>query len=124
MRGFFSVFLSLGVLASCTTLTSRERCALIGQIQTGTQIGTQTHVGSVGSTIYSYNTPSYNPICKIPSTDEEKIQVANLLPQAKEKNKKRNTELWVTYGAIIITPLLLLPLMLENRRNQRPYYRY
>ena len=124
MKNIFSIFISLWFLTSCTTLNSAERCALIGQIHEGTHIGTRAQFGQIGNSFYSYPVTSYNPICKIPKTNEEKARVADILPQAKEKQKQRNTELTITYGAALITPfLLLLPLILEARQsNRRPYY--
>ena len=102
--------LSLFHFVSCTTLTGAERCALIGQIHEGTQIGTKTNVSSTGGYVYSYNTPSYNPICKKPKTPEEATTVAELLPIAQEKQRKKNVERWVTYGGIIGGLLLLTAL--------------
>ena len=106
------LFFSLLSFTACTTLTGTERCALIGQIQEGTQIGTQTHVRSTGGSVYSYSTPTYNPTCKFPKTEEEKAAVAELLPIAKEKQKKRNKEdiiYWVSAFAVGIGVLLLIP---------------
>ena len=63
----------------------------------GTQIGTQTNVSSSGGYVYSYNTPTYNPICKKPKTEEEKVAVVDLLPIAKEKQSQKNKELSLAY---------------------------
>ena len=101
------LILSLFHFVSCTTLTGSERCALIGQIHEGTQIGTQTNVSSSGSYVYSYNTPSYNPICKKPKSQEEAATVAELLPIAQEKQKQKNMARWATYGGILGGLLLL-----------------
>ena len=92
---------SLLHFVSCTTLTGTERCALIGQIHEGTQIGTQTNISSSGSSIYSYHTPTYNPICKRPKTPEEKATVAELLPIAQEKQRQRTREQWIGYGSLL-----------------------
>ena len=92
---------SLFHFVSCTTLSGSERCALIGQIHEGTQIGTQTNISSSGSSIYSYHTPSYNPICKRPKTSEEKATVAELLPIAQEKRSQRAREQWIAYGGLL-----------------------
>ena len=99
--------LSLFHFVSCTTLTGAERCALIGQIHEGTQIGTQTNVSSSRGYIYSYNTPSYNPICKKPKSPEEAATVAELLPIAQDKQKQKNMEQWAAYGGILGGLLLL-----------------
>ena len=74
---------------ACTTLNGVEQCALIGQIQEGTQIGTISNVSSVGDSIYTYNTTTYNPICKIPKTEEEEQAVSELYPIAKDKQDKK-----------------------------------
>ena len=105
---FLSSLLAVSLLpfVGCTTLSGAERCALIGQVQEGTQIGTQTHVSSYGSSVYSYNTPSYNPICKIPKTTAENAIVTELLPIAQKKQKKRDTEQAIAYGSILIVTLL------------------
>ena len=106
------LILSLVSVTACTTLTGSERCALIGQVQEGTQIGTQTHVSSVGSTIYSYNTPSYNPICKIPKTEEEKARVVDIFPQAREKRAKIRQERMISWAGVfgvLILSILLVP---------------
>ena len=101
------LLLSLIAFTACTTLTGAEQCALIGQVQVGTQIGTQTHVSSVGGSVYSYNTPSYNPVCKLPKTEEEKTTVTELLPVAQEKRKQRTTEQWAWVGGSLILLILL-----------------
>ena len=71
MRNIVMIF-SLFCFTACTTLNGAERCALLGEMHEGTQIGTQTNVSSSGGYVYSYNTPTYNPICKKPKTEEEK----------------------------------------------------
>ena len=98
--------------AGCTTLSGSERCALIGQTHEGTQIGTQTNIRSSGSSIYSYNTPTYNPICKKPKTQEEKATVAELLPIAQEKQSQRLREQWIAYGGIL--GVLVLAVIVGN----------
>ena len=100
---------SLLPFVGCTTLSSAERCALIGQVHEGTQIGTQTHVSGYGSHVYSYSTPSYNPICKRPKTSVEKTTIAELLPIAQEKQRKRNKEQIIFYGSTLV--IALLPLL-------------
>lgn len=114
MRSLSKCFLILSLISftACTTLTGVERCALIGQVQEGTQIGTQTHVSSVGSTVYSYNTPSYNPICKLPKTEEEKARVADIIPIAKEKQGKMRQErmmYWAGVAGALVLSLFLIP---------------
>ncbi len=106
-RAFSSFFLilSLFCFVSCVTLHPSEQCALIGQVQQGTQIGTRTKIGSTGDFIYSYPTTTYNPICKIPTTEEEKKTVAKLAPIAKEKDEKRKTQkliyaVGITFGIV------------------------
>ena len=98
---------SLLSFVGCTTLSSAERCALIGQVHAGTQIGTQTHVSSYGSSVYSYNTPSYNPICKRPETSEEDNIVTEWLPIAQENQRKKRIEQSITGGIIIVVTLLI-----------------
>lgn len=97
---------SLFPFVGCTTLSGAEQCALIGQVHEGTQIGTQTHVSGYGSHVYSYSTPSYNPICKRPKTSAEKATVAELLPMAQEKQRKRNKEQIIFYGSVAVIALL------------------
>ena len=114
MNHFLKCFLILILFfgTACTTLTGAERCALIGQVQEGTQIGTQTHVGSVGHNVYSYNTPSYNPICKLPKTEEEKAQVADVIPIAREKQSRIKSErimYWAGVLSLLIVSVLLVP---------------
>ena len=89
---FFLIFSSFCFVSCMTTLHPSERCALIGQVQQGTQIGTRTNIGSTGDFIYSYPTTTYNPICKIPTTEEEAKTVAKLAPIAKEKDEERKTQ--------------------------------
>lgn len=99
-----SILLSgLICLTSCTTLNGAEQCALIGQVHAGTQIGTNTQIGSIGSHIYSYQTRAYNPICKLPKTIEEENLVNELYPIAKSRQEKQNTELILgTVGTVIL----------------------
>ena len=118
MKKVFLIF-SLFCFTSCTTLTGAERCALIGQTHEGTQIATQTHVSSVGGSVYSYNTPSYQPICKNPKTTEEKEIVADLIPIAKQKQSKKNTELMIAYASIIGGLILVLFLTTQDRSYER-----
>ena len=104
MRNIFHFFLVLSFIGftACTTLNGAEQCALIGQIQEGTQIGTRTNVRSFGDSIYTYHTTTYNPICKIPKTVEEEEFVSDLYPIAKDKKDKRNKELLLYYvGAMV-----------------------
>ena len=113
---FLSSLLAVSLLhfAGCTTLSSAERCALIGQVHAGTQIGTRTHVSSYGSSVYSYNTPSYNPICKIPETSEEDNIVAEWLPIAQEKQRKRRMGAIITSGITIVVTLLAAIVLASN----------
>ena len=110
-KNVFSLFLifSLLLFTSCTTLTGAERCALIGQIQEGTNLTTQmaTGGGYGYSGIYSYPVETQNPICKIPKTEEEKSAVADLLPVAQAKKKQKDTETWLAYGSVIVLSVLL-----------------
>ena len=115
MKKLFSLFLILSVLSftSCTTLTGAERCALIGQVQEGTNLGTSMVTsGGYGYGVYSYPVETQNPICKIPKTDEEKAMVADLMPTAQAKKKQKNQELWIAYGAMIFVLILSIPLSL------------
>ena len=109
MKKIFSLFLifSLLIFTSCTTLTGAERCALIGQIQEGTNISTQmATTGYYGGGIYSYPVETQNPICKVPKTDEEKAVVTDLLPTAQAKKKQKNTETWIAYGSLFAVLIL------------------
>ena len=114
---FFLIF-SLTCFTACTTLNGEEQCALIGQIQEGTQIGTQAHISSIGSSVYSYNTRTYNPICKKPKTEEEKLAVSELYPIAKDKQQKRNSETVMTYLGVLTVGVVLGLLFIPN------YYKF
>lgn len=101
----FVLILSLLFSTACVTLSGAERCALIGQIQSGTHLGARTHISSYGDTIYSYSSPSYDPICKIPETDRERDMLAKITPVAEEKRKKKNTEFLIWLGSL---PLIVI----------------
>ena len=107
-KNVFSLFLifSLLLFTSCTTLTGAERCALIGQIQEGTNQTTQmaTGGGYGYSGIYSYPVETQNPICKIPKTEEEKISSCGFTTsrssQKKAKGYRDLAGLWFRYCAV------------------------
>ena len=102
---------------ACTTLNPDEQCALIQQVHEGTQIGTQTHISSVGHHIYSYNTRAYNPICKKPQTEEEKLTVDKFYPIARDKQKKRNTEVMISYAGMLVGLIVLGLLIIPSTRS-------
>lgn len=112
----FVLLLCFLSFVSCTTLTGAERCALIGQIQTGTQIGTSTNIQSIGDSVYSYKTTEYNPICTFPKTTEEKETVEKLSPIAKEKHKESIQETYVVsfFGMVFALAVVLIA---ENFKN-------
>ena len=102
----------------CTTLSSFEECALIGQVQTGTTIGTSTHIGStIDGSIYSYNRPSYNPTCKIPTTEEEQKTLSEILPQAIQKEEQRIAERWAILGASLVFGVLVVLLKPQKQED-------
>ena len=109
MNPFLRLFLTLSLIffTACTTLTGPEKCSLLGQVQQGTQIGTQTHVSSIGTSVYSYNTPSYNTICALPKTESKK--------------KQRNKEYMIYYGSMF--GLLIITTIIALDRPE-PYYDY
>ena len=98
-KKFAFVFLAFSLLCfvSCTHLSGSEKCALLGQVHGGTVIGQSTQVTSSGNTVYSYNIPTFNPVCKFPSTEEEKNLVEELIPEAQKKNKRRQNETIMGY---------------------------
>ena len=109
----FLLFIFL-IFTSCATLSPGEMCALIGQVHEGTEIGTQTHIDTIGTQIYSYNTRVYNPICKRPKTEEDKEFVANLLPQAIQKKEQIDRERMMFFGGFFI---FFIPLLIMNQVN-------
>ena len=123
MNPFLRLFLTLSLIffTACTTLTGPEKCSLLGQVQQGTQIGTQTHVSSIGTSVYSYNTPSYNTICALPKTEEERKAVQELRPTAESKKKQRNKEYMIYYGSMF--GLLIITTIIALDRPE-PYYDY
>ena len=105
---FFIFFVSCAAVPK-TKMTGAERCALIEQVQLGTQIGSQTQVSSIGKSVYSYSIPSYNTICVLPKTEEERKAVQELHSKAKETQKKILKENLIYMGGLMIgTPLAIL----------------
>ena len=119
----FVLLLCLISFTACTTLTGAERCALLGQVQTGTHIGSAPRLGQIGSTLYSYNTTTYNPVCAFPKTEEEKKLVEELTPKAQEKKSKRNKEYAIYYVGFGLLGLLAV-MAASGDSSNTDYYPY
>ncbi len=98
-----SLIISLTFLGGCATpLTGQQRCALIGEMYEGSIIGSQTHIGSVGTNVYSYQTTEYQPRCRLPRTDAEKKMVKEIQPSAQKiKSSNANKIMWATVGILV-----------------------
>ena len=110
-----TLIFSLTFLSSCVTrLTGVQECALIGEVYQGSSIGSRTHIGSIGNTIYSYNTRVANPICRIPETLEEQQIVDETRPQARAIREKNNRNLILGYTGILVGSVVLALLIVAG----------
>ena len=101
-KKIFILLFSPFFFVSCVTLTPAEHCALIGQTHVGTNIGTRTRVTSNEYGVFSHPVTSYNPICGVPKTDEERKVVSKIYPIAQEKQNQKNIGKIIYAGFVIL----------------------
>ena len=101
--------LTLALLTGCVTpLTGYQQCALIGEVYTGSSVGSQTHVSSVGGSIYSYSSKTINPNCRLPKTNEEQLEINKLKPETEVVKKKNRQIILAVSGSFLLLSSVFL----------------